>query len=113
MEKAVGEGKKKKKSRVRKSVPAVYMLLHNEVVRFVLGVVFSLLAVFTLVSIVSYLFTWGRDQSLLTDDNVFDNVVTAENTGGKVGFFYARLLVSRWFGMGAFIIPCFFAGLAV
>ena len=91
MEKAVGEGKKKKKSRVRKSVPAVYMLLHNEVVRFVLGVVFSLLAVFTLVSIVSYLFTWGRD----------------------VGFFYARLLVSRWFGLGAFIIPFFFAGLAV
>ena len=75
--------------------------------------VFALLAVFTLVSIVSYLFTWSEDQSLLSDDGIYSNAVTAENTGGKAGFLFANLLVSRWFGLGAFVIPFFFAGVSV
>ena len=87
--------------------------MHNRNVRFVLGLVFALLAVFTLVSIVSYLFTWSEDQSLLSDDGIYSNAVTAENTGGKAGFMFANLLVSRWFGLGSFIIPFFFAGVSV
>ena len=87
--------------------------MHNRNVRFVLGLVFALLAVFTLVSIVSYLFTWAEDQSLLSDDGIYSNAVTAENTGGKAGFMFANLLVSRWFGLGAFVIPFFFAGVSV
>ena len=87
--------------------------MHNRNVRFVLGLVFALLAVFTLVSIVSYLFTWSEDQSLLSDDGIYSNAVTAENTGGKAGFLFANLLVSRWFGLGAFVIPFFFAGVSV
>ena len=87
--------------------------MHNRNVRFVLGLVFALLAVFTLVSIVSYLFTWADDQSLLSDDGIYSNAVTAENTGGKAGFLFANLLVSRWFGLGSFVIPFFFAGVSV
>ena len=87
--------------------------MHNRNVRFVLGLVFALLAVFTLVSIVSYLFTWSEDQSLLSDDGIYSNAVTAENTGGKAGFLFANLLVSRWFGLGALVVPFFFAGLSV
>ena len=87
--------------------------MHNRNVRFVLGLVFAVLAVFTLVSIVSYLFTWAEDQSLLSDDGIFSNAVTAENTGGKAGFLFANLLVSRWFGLGALVVPFFFAGLSV
>ena len=110
MEKAAIAGKKKKK---KKSPSALDRLMHNRNVRFVLGLVFALLAVFTLVSIVSYLFTWSEDQSLLSDDGIYSNAVTAENTGGKAGFMFANLLVSRWFGLGSFIIPFFFAGLSV
>lgn len=87
--------------------------LQNEVVRFVAGIVFAILSVFTFVSIMSYLFTWAEDQSLLSDDNLFSNIVTAENLGGKLGFLSANVLVSRWFGLGAFIIPFFFAGVSV
>ena len=87
--------------------------MQNEVVRFVAGVIFAILSVFTFVSILSYLFTWAEDQSLLSDDNLFSNIVTAENLGGKIGFLSANLLVSKWFGLGAFIIPFFFAGVAV
>ena len=74
---------------------------------------FAILSIFTFVSLLSYLFTWAEDQSLLSDDNLFSNIVTAENIGGKLGFLSANLLVSRWFGLGAFIIPFFFAGVAV
>ena len=91
----------------------VLSFMQNEVVRFVAGVIFAILSVFTFVSILSYLFTWAEDQSLLSDDNLFSNIVTAENLGGKIGFLSANLLVSKWFGLGAFIIPFFFAGVAV
>ncbi|HIZ85910.1 MAG TPA: DNA translocase FtsK [Candidatus Coprenecus stercoravium] len=110
MEKAVANKKKRKK---KKEPSGFYKAVHNETVRFVIGVVCALLAVFTLVSMVSYLFTWAQDQSLLTDDNIYSNSVTAENTGGKLGFLFSHLLVSRWFGLGAFIIPFFFAGLSL
>ena len=52
MEKAAVARKKKKK---KKGPSALDRLMHNRNVRFVLGLVFALLAVFTLVSIVSYL----------------------------------------------------------
>ena len=91
----------------------ILAFMQNEVVRFVAGVIFTILSVFTFVSILSYLFTWAEDQSLLSDDNLFSNIVTAENLGGKIGFLSANLLVSRWFGLGSFIIPFFFAGVAV
>ena len=111
MEKAAVRGDRKKKK--KKGHSSFYVFMHNETVRFVLGVVFALAAVFTFVSIVSYMFTWAKDQSLLSDDNLFNNVVTAENTGGKLGFLFASLLVSRLFGIGALIVPFFLAGISI
>ena len=110
-----GSGKKTSASRRSRSnaMAPVLAFLQNEVVRFVAGVVFAILSIFTFVSLLSYLFTWAEDQSLLSDDNLFSNIVTAENIGGKLGFLSANLLVSKWFGLGAFIIPFFFAGVAV
>ena len=110
-----GSGKKTSASRRSRNnaMAPVLAFLQNEVVRFVAGVVFAILSIFTFVSLLSYLFTWAEDQSLLSDDNLFSNIVTAENIGGKLGFLSANLLVSRWFGLGAFIIPFFFAGVAV
>ena len=109
-----GKGKgKKKKAAGSSALAPVLAFLQNEVVRFVAGIVFAIIAVFTFVSILSYLFTWAEDQSLLSDDNLFSNIVTAENLGGKLGFLSANLLVSKWFGLGAFIIPFFFAGVSV
>ena len=111
--KSAPKAKKKSKSKRKSTFAPLLSFLQNEVVRFVAGVVFAILSIFTFVSILSYLFTWAEDQSLLSDDNLFSNIVTAENLGGKLGFLSANLLVSKWFGLGAFIIPFFFAGVAV
>ena len=95
-------GRKKRKRAADSALAPLREFLQNEVVRFVAGVVFAIIAVFTFVSILSYLFTWAEDQSLLSDDNLFSNIVTAENLGGKLGFLSANLLVYKWFGRGVF-----------
>ncbi len=73
-------------------------------VRFI-GLAVALLAVFTLLSIISYFFTWKADQSALSS-RVGDITVEVSNIAGKVGYRWADLLVRRWFGIGslAFVV---------
>ena len=86
---------------------------HRKILRFACGALFALLTVFTLYSLVTYLFTWNNDQSLLFQDNMLDNVVKARNGGGKLGFMWSHFLVAKLFGLGAFVIPFFFGGVSI
>ena len=72
------------------------------------GLAVALLAVFTLLSIISYFFTWKADQSALASP-VGDISVEVSNIAGKVGYRWAELLVRRWFGIGslAFVVILF------
>ena len=74
----------------------------------IIGLVGALAAVFTLLSTVSYFFTWKADQSSLTSA-VGDTTVEVSNAGGKLGYRWADLLVRKWFGLGslAFIVILF------
>lgn len=85
----------------------------KKLLRLICGAAFALLTLFTLYSLVSYLFTWHNDQSLLYQDNFMDNVVRAKNGGGKLGFVWSNFLISRLFGLGAFVVPFFFGGVSV
>ncbi len=85
----------------------------KEAFRLINGLFFAALAIYTFVALSSYLFTWAEDQSLLSRTDVWNNLVPVENGGGKVGFFWANLLLSELFGLGAFIIPFFFLGIAI
>ena len=71
------------------------------------GICIGLIALLTLLSTVSYLFTWKQDQSLLRDPAMMDAAVKAANLGGKLGLKWADLLMCKWFGLGSFalIIP--------
>lgn len=72
------------------------------------GILVALLAVFTLLAIVSYFFTWKADQSSLSSA-VGDISVEVSNVAGKMGYRWADLLVRRWFGLGslAFVVILF------
>lgn len=72
------------------------------------GILVALLAVFTLLSTVSYFFTWKADQSSLSSA-VGDISVEVSNMAGKMGYRWADLLVRRWFGLGslAFVVILF------
>ena len=77
------------------------------------GLVFLALAIYTLIALVSYVFTWAQDQSHYVGTDIFSSLSTVENGGGKIGLWWAKLLVSKLFGLGAFIIPFFFFGVAL
>lgn len=69
-----------------------------------LGWVVAGFTVFTLVAVVSYMFTWKFDQSLLSDPDMMNSDVDVRNWGGKLGYNWSRFLVSDCFGLGAFAL---------
>ena len=108
--------KKKKATPARKPAAPREPILtdsRRRMIRISLGVLFSILAVYTLVALLSYIFTWTSDQSLAFDSRMFTTDVTAENAGGKIGFLWADFLISKLFGLGALALPIFLGAIAV
>ncbi|MDO5442802.1 MAG: DNA translocase FtsK, partial [Bacteroidia bacterium] len=66
------------------------------------GVCLGLFALFTLISTVSYIFTWRQDQSLLRDPAMMDMATGVANLGGKLGLKWSDVLICKWFGLGSF-----------
>ena len=79
----------------------------------VCGLLSLIVAVYTFISLVSYVFTWADDQSLFHNREMFNAAVEVENQGGKLGLVWANFLVARLFGLGAFIVPFFFLGVSL
>ena len=69
-----------------------------------IGLAVLIFTVITFVSAVSYLFTWQTDQSLLSHPEMMDKSVDVANIGGKFGYRWSELLVSRCFGLGSFAL---------
>ena len=68
------------------------------------GVIVMIFAAFTLLSTVSYLFTWEADQSLLSNPDMMEKVVEVNNLGGKIGYRWSRFIVADCFGLGSFAL---------
>ena len=68
------------------------------------GLAVAVFTLFTFVAIVSYLFTWQADYSLLSNPNMLDNDVDVANLGGKAGYKWSHFLVARCFGLGSFAL---------
>ena len=81
--------------------------------RFGYALICGALALYLLISMVSYLFTWDNDQSLLFHPEWMNSDILADNDGGKMGFRWAKFLISDLFGLAAFLIPVFLGGVAV
>ena len=68
----------------------------------ILAVSVFVLAIFSLISCLSFLFTWKIDQSILSEDTMMDQAVEASNNGGKLGFIWGRFLIANAFGLASF-----------
>ena len=68
------------------------------------GAAVMVFALFSLVSVLSYLFTWHTDQSLLSNPDMMNQSVDVANWGGKAGYRWAAFLVGKCFGLGVFAI---------
>lgn len=73
-------------------------------IRKVAGIAIGAFALFTLISVMSYMFTWKEDYSLLNDAEMMDRDVAVSNLGGKLGYRWAYFLVTRCFGLGSFAL---------
>ena len=76
------------------------------------GVVVAIFALFTLISVLSYFFTWKTDQSLLLDPDMMDKAEEVSNLGGKVGLRWANFLVAKSFGLASLGVVAFLSLLA-
>lgn len=85
----------------------------KRIIRVVTGVIFGIVTVYTIVALVSYMFTWTADQSLKFNHDLSSVKSSAANSGGKLGFLWADLLISKLFGVGAFILPVFIGAISL
>ena len=85
----------------------------GDAARLLTGLFFAGLSVYTLIALLSYLFTWAEDQSLLSNPEIWSAIVPVENGAGKLGFFWANFLISKLFGLGAFVFPLLFGAVAI
>ena len=95
---------KKAKSKEKKSIFGFWKRMPRERQRritVIAGLVIGAFALFTLIAIVSYMFTWKADQSLEGYDKAMSTDVEVANAAGKLGFKWAWLLVCKWFGLGS------------
>jgi S-DNA-T family DNA segregation ATPase FtsK/SpoIIIE len=65
-----------------------------------LGIAIFLFAVFSLISSLSYMFTWKQDQSLISQAAVSGDEVA--NLGGSMGLKWGSFLVADFLGLGSF-----------
>ncbi len=79
------------------------------------GLSFLLLAIFLIVSFVSYFFTWRQDfvQISRGSEILFDTDIRVENLLGKSGALVSHLFIYRLFGVAAALVSTFFFVLGV
>src|SRR5574344_1743026 len=99
----------KKKSKNRKRLSDE----QRSIIRIVAGVIFTFVCIFTTAALVSYAFSWNVDQSIKTNEEMWNAYVRVDNICGKLGFEWADFLVSKLFGLGAFFLPIFMGLLAI
>lgn len=88
------------------------MFFTNERTRFITGLVIAIITIYIGLSLISFFFTGGADQSKIENvplSDLLTNRGSVENWTGVRGAFLADLLMNRWFGISSFMI-LFFLG---
>lgn len=99
---------KKKTSRSRARQSWQDTLFHNETLNFALGLLLVSLAIFMVVSFVSFFTTGADDMSLIQSPRSGDMTSEAmlfHNKCGSMGAWVSWLLIKRCFGFAAFFVP--------
>lgn len=84
----------------------------NERTRFITGLVLSIVTIYVGLSLISFFFTGGADQSKIENVPLSDLLINrgaVDNWTGVRGAFLADLLMNRWFGISSFLL-LFFLG---
>lgn len=68
------------------------------------GLLLGVFSLFTLISCVSFVITWKRDQSLLAAPSIFPASMQIANDGGGLGYLFAEALMGSCFGFAVFVL---------
>lgn len=77
----------------------------GETERWIYGFLLLFVALFFLLAVVSYYFTWSEDQAALREGLSWSAVDNVANHAGKLGAITGSELVGDWFGAFAICIP--------
>ncbi len=97
--------KKKKKKTIISFLSSVVAFFKDDRFRYALGILFLLVALFMVLSLISYLINWKTDQDFEWARVFSGPEVRVENSGGKLGAWLSNLLINRWFGISSFFFP--------
>ncbi|MCD4710111.1 MAG: DNA translocase FtsK 4TM domain-containing protein, partial [Bacteroidales bacterium] len=97
--------KKKKKNPIISFLGSVVAFFKDDRFRYAMGIVFLLVALFLILSLVSYLINWKTDQDFEWSKVFSGPEVQVENSGGKLGAWLSNLLINKWFGIASFLFP--------
>ena len=75
----------------------------NTNLKYVTGVFLTLLSIVVFISMISFFFSWTKDQSSITA--LLDESIEVENIGKKFGLSVSFYLIYKGFGIGALFIP--------
>ena len=75
----------------------------NTNLKYVTGVFLTLLSIVVFISMISFFFSWTKDQSSITA--LLDQSIEIENIGKKFGLSISFYLIYKGFGIGALFIP--------
>lgn len=109
--------KKKKKEKLpslKKPKDLMPDFLQDRRFHLILGFSLVFIAVFLLISFISYLFTGKADQSVvgaLTDTALIDSGKEVSNYLGVTGAMVSHYFIFKWFGLASFLVPVFFFSL--
>ncbi len=97
--------KKKEKNPIVRFLGSVVAFFKDDRFRYAMGIVFLLLALFLILSLVSYLINWKTDQDFEWAKVFSGPEIQVENSGGKLGAWVSNLLINNWFGLASFLFP--------
>jgi len=78
-------------------------LKENTNLKYVSGVFLTLLSIVVFISMISFFFSWTKDQSSITA--LLDESIEVENIGKKFGLSVSFYLIYKGFGIGALFLP--------
>ena len=102
--------KDKRKPASLSEVLGVNDILHNEFLNFIIGFLLLALAIYMILSFISYFATGAADQSLIEAPRageIMNNDREFQNSCGSIGAYVAHFFINRCFGLAAFMIPVF------
>ena len=98
-------------NRKKTKTNSISNFVKSERTHFLVGVVTAFIGLFIFLSIISFFFTGGADQSKVDNKTFFeivnDKTLGVDNWTGAGGAFIAQALINDWFGVFSLLIPLF------